>query len=39
MSRPRVIIRNSLFEFLRGFDDRPSRTLPLPGFAPPPERF
>ena len=39
MDRPRVLIRNSYFEFLRGFREDGRRRLPLPGFAPLPPRF
>ncbi len=39
MDRPRVVIRNTLFEFLRGFEERKNRALPLPAFSQPPERF
>jgi len=39
MDRPRVVIRNTLFEFLRGFEERNARALPLPEFAPLPRRF
>jgi hypothetical protein len=39
MDRPVVVIRNTLFEFLMGFEEREARALPLPGFAPTPERF
>jgi hypothetical protein len=31
--RPRVVIRNSLLEMLRRFDEEPARQLPLPGFS------
>ena len=31
--RPRVTIRNSLLEIVRGFDERPPRNLPLPEFS------
>jgi hypothetical protein len=37
--RPEVTIRNFVLEFLRGFDDRPPRKLPLPPFSPLGPRF
>ena len=39
LSRPQVLVRNSIFEFLFGFDDDPPRGLPLPGWSPLSSRF
>ncbi len=39
LSRPRVVIRNSFLELVRGFEDSPPRLLPLPPFTPLPSRF
>ena len=39
MARPQVTLRNSFIELFRGFDDRPPRSLPLPGFASLGRRF
>ncbi|MEM7309326.1 MAG: hypothetical protein AAF682_21765 [Planctomycetota bacterium] len=39
LSRPRVSVRNSIAEFLFGFEDDPPRGLPLPGWSPLSSRF
>jgi hypothetical protein len=39
MSRPIVTVRNRFLELLKGFEDRPPRALPTPGFAPLSKRF
>ncbi|HEX6884813.1 MAG TPA: AsmA-like C-terminal region-containing protein [Planctomycetota bacterium] len=37
--RPEVAVRNSILELVKGFDDRPPRSLPLPKFSPLGPRF
>jgi hypothetical protein len=39
LTRPQVRVRNSIFEFLFGFEDDPPRSLPLPGWSPLSSRF
>jgi hypothetical protein len=39
MGRPVVLVRNSLFELVFGFDGDVPRSLPLPGWRPLPARF
>lgn len=39
VGRPRVKIRNSLFDLVFGFDDEGPRSLPLPGWSPLSTRF
>ena len=39
LARPKVLVRNSIAEFLFGFDEDPPRGLPLPGWSPLSSRF